>query len=65
VSCLSSFLPSNEEDLEMIDRSNFHHHHEGSYSINWGEKQDKTKTNKQTYVNFEKTYVIILLCATA
>ncbi len=58
VSCLSSFQ---QEDLETIDHSNFHHHHhhhhERSYSINWGQKQDKTK---QTYVNFEKPYVIIL-----
>jgi hypothetical protein len=59
---LSSFQ---QEDLEMIDHSNFHHHHERSYCINWWEKQDKTKQNKQTYVNFEKTYVIILLYATA
>jgi hypothetical protein len=56
----------------MIDRSNFHHHHhhERSYSINWGEeggggKQHNTKQNKQTYVNFEKTYVTILQSGTA
>jgi hypothetical protein len=67
VSCL--YLPSNKEDLEMIDRSNFHHHHhhhERSYSINWGGGGgNNTKQNKQTYVNFEKTYVTILLSATA
>jgi hypothetical protein len=58
---LSSFQ---QEDLEMIDHSNFHHHHERSYCINWG-GENKTKQNKQTYVKFEKTYVIILLHATA
>jgi hypothetical protein len=64
---LSSFQ---QEDLEMIDRSNFHHHHhhERSYSINCGGgegKQHNTKQNKQTYVNFEKTYVTILQSGTA